>query len=371
MKRRSVVGGLAAMAAAGLGGCARKSITAESGQGSERASPSHLRRHAEDSPRTLDPALNTDLPAMQMIDDLFEGLLRLDPAGNSVPAVATRWSQSDDGLTWTFELRRDARWSNGDVVTAHDFVYAWRRLFDPATRSQMVQSASCIVNGLAIARGELKPEALGVVAKGDFALEVRLVSRTAWLPYLLTTNFLMPVHRGTVETHGERWTRPGNLVSNGAFFLADQRIDGPVRLERNPHHPEAQGIRLESVTHFPVPDRNSVTSRYLAGDLDVTNGFQITDVHWLREQLGSEVSLTPYFGTVMLGFHPNREPFDNRALREAMNMAIDREVLTGKLLRGLFLPAYNIVPPVPGYEPAVPEWASWPADRRHARAREL
>ncbi|RYG79608.1 peptide ABC transporter substrate-binding protein, partial [bacterium] len=131
-------------------------------------------------------------------------------------------------------------------------------------------------------------------------------------------------------------------------------------------------IRLDGVTYFPIDDRGAATSRYLAGDLDLTDAFQLDDIGWLRERLQpGELRLSPYFGTVMFGLLGSRPPFDSRPLRLAMNMAIDRDVLTGKLLRGVYLPAWNVVPPIPGYTPDLPEWAHWPAERRVARAREL
>ncbi len=207
---------------------------------------------------------------------------------------------------------------------------------------------------------------------GDLAFEVRLSQRTPWFLYLLTNNFLMPLHRPTVEGSNESWTRPGRMVGNGAYRLVSQVINGPIGLERNPHHPEVGAIRVPRVTYFPVRERNAVTARYLAGDLDITEGFQIDDYQRLRGELHEgEVRLAPYVGTVMLGFHGSRAPFDSVPLRQALNMAIDREILTGKLLDGLFLPAYNVVPPLQGYAPALPEWATWTAERRHARAREL
>jgi oligopeptide transport system substrate-binding protein len=374
MKRRSALGGLAALLAAGAGGCARERNSVAGGATSTAGAPEpgHLRRQMEGAPRTLDPSLNTDIPTLRALDDLFEGLVRLNAAGETVPAVALRWTQSADGLRWTFELRDDARWSNGDPVTAHDFVYSWRRLVDPRTRSQSVQQVAPIAGVLAIARGEAQPETLGVTALGDHVLEVRLEQRTPWFLYLLTNCFLMPLHRATVEGRDEGWTRAGTMVSNGPYFLASQRINGPMRLERNRHHPESASIPLDVVTYFPVTDRGAVTSRYLAGDLDLTDGFQIDDIEWLRQRLSpGELRLAPYFGTVMFGFHPTRPPFDSRALRLALNMAIDREIITGRLLHDTYLPAYNIVPPVPGYTPAVPEWAHWTAARRHERAREL
>lgn len=369
MKRRTAVRGLAALLAAGAAGCS--SNAPERGDAQPVAS-GRLRRQIEDAASTLDPALNTEIPAQRVIDDLFEGLVRLDAAGNAVPAMARRWTQSADGLRWTFELRDDARWSNGDPLTAHDFVYAWRRLVDPATRSRSVQQAGPIAGALEIVKGDARPDALGVEALGDHALEIRLVQRTPWLLYLLTNNFLMPIHRATIERHGLAWTRVENIVTNGPFRLESARVNGAINLVRNPLHPEREQIRLDAVTYFPIDDRGAASSRYLAGDLDLTDAFQLDDIGWLRQRLQpGELRLSPYFGVVMFGLLSSRPPFDSQPLRLAMNLAIDREVLTRKLLRGVYLPAWNVVPPIPGYTPDVPEWASWPTERRIARAREL
>lgn len=372
MRRRTALRGLAALLAAGATGCSRDAATARSDEDAAPAGSGHLRRQIDDFPRTLDPSLSTEIPAQRVLDDLFEGLVRLDSAGNTIPGVAKRWMQSDDGRRWTFELREDARWSNGDRVTAQDFVYAWRRLVDPATRSRSVQQVAAIHNALAIAEGDKQPDALGVAALGDHALEVHLERRVPWFLYLLTNNFLMPLHRPTIEAQGSGWARAGTLVGNGPFVLGAMRINGPMRLERNPHHPEAGALRLQTVTHYPVRDRGATTSRYLAGDLDVTDGFQLDDMDWLRQRLlPGELRLAPYFGTVMFGFQTAKPPFDDRALRLALNLAIDREVLADKLLRRVYLPAWTVVPPMAGYAAPVPDWAHRPAAERHARAREL
>jgi len=205
MKRRTAVRGLAALLAAGAVGCAREEKTGARQRATTPPEPGHLRRHMDDAARTLDPSLNTDVYTQLVIDDLFEGLTRLDAAGTVIPAVARRWTVDAAGTTWTFELRKDARWTNGDPVTAHDFVYSWQRLVTPATRSQSVQQVAPLVNAVDIAEGRASPETLGVRALGDFGLEVRLNQRTPWFLYLLTNNFL-------IRSTGPRWkaaTNPG------------------------------------------------------------------------------------------------------------------------------------------------------------------
>jgi oligopeptide transport system substrate-binding protein len=337
----------------------------------ERAASRHLRRQIDAAPRTLDPALSTEVPAQRILDDLFEGLTRIDGNGAVVPGVASTWERSPDGLTWTFHLRPDARWSNGDPVTAEDFVYGWRRTVDPATASEYAQQYAPLRNGLEVAAGKRPVSALGVRAADARTLIVELNAPTPYFLYLLTNNYFSPTHAATIRAHGASWTRPGVLVSNGPFMLKDLLINGAVTLVRNPQYYAAGEVRLDTVTYYPVADRGAVTARFLAGDIDFSDGFNVEDIDWLRRDLGSQVQLAPYFGIVKLSFYTRRPPFDSKPLRQALAMAIDREVLTGKLLRGLFLPATNLVPPYEGYEAQLPQWAHWSPEKRLARAREL
>ncbi len=371
ISRRSALGlGAASL----LGACAPRTPQTAVGStvdAAARVAAAHLHRQIDQSPRTLDPALSIDVPGQRVLDDLFEGLVRTDAEGNIVAGVARAWSRSSDGLQWTFELDPAARWSDGSALTSADVVYGWRRTVDPRTASQSAQMLAPIANALAVAAGEQPPEALGVQAEGPHRLRVQLVEPTPYFLYLLTNSYLYPQPVGAISQHGDGWTRPGKLVCNGAFTLLDLRINGAIQLQRNPQYREASQVRLQRISYFPVADRSATTARYLAGDLDLTDGFNVEDIDWLRGELGSQVQLAPYFGTVMLGFHNRKAPFDDRNLRLALSMALDRDILCDKLLRGLYLPAFNIVPPYPGYEPAVPEWAHWPQARRLARAREL
>jgi oligopeptide transport system substrate-binding protein len=330
----------------------------------------HLLRHIDSSPRTLDPTLNTEVPAQRVIDDLFEGLVRVAPDGSLVPGVARHWETLEDGRLLRFELRDDARWSNGDPVTAGDFLYSWRRLVDPATASQSSQWVAAIEGALDIATGKADPATLGVRVVDDHTLEVRLLQPTPWFLYLLTNTFLMPLHRATIEAHGERWTRPEHLVGNGAFTLASFRINGSIVLDANPAYWDAASVALRRVTYVPIEDRNAVISRYLAGDFQVADSFAIDEIDWLRGRIGTQARLAPYFGTVMFAFDVRRAPFDSLPLREALLMALDREIITEKLLHGLFLPAYGIVPPLAGYEADLPAWTRLPPAERRALARE-
>jgi oligopeptide transport system substrate-binding protein len=336
-----------------------------------RVSAGHLRRHISQFPRTLDPALNEDVAAYTISDDLFEGLVRLDADGSVVPAVAERWETSTDGLVWRFFLRRDARWSNGDPVTAADFVFAWRRVVNPATASPAAQQFVAISGAQEILTQGASFENLAVTAPNPYEVHVQLSTPTPYFLYLLSNCWFMPVHEASVRRHGKQWTEAGKLVGNGAFVLKSVTVNGPIELQRSPTYRDASAVRLQAVTFYPINDTAAATARFLAGDLDITDRFQIGDIAWLRPQLGEQVRLEPYLGTFMMAMDVTRPPFSDLRLRRAMVMALDREILTGKVFKGYFTPAYQLVPPLPGYTPARPEWAELSDAARHREAQRL
>ncbi|MEO8307140.1 MAG: peptide ABC transporter substrate-binding protein [Pseudomonadota bacterium] len=334
-----------------------------------RVAQQHLNRHLSAAVRTFDPLMNQDVPGTTVAQDLFEGLLRTDPAGKIIAGVAQQWECSVDGLTWTFHLRHNALWSNGDKVSANDFVYAWRRMVNPATTAPMAQELAPIVGASQIMSGKAAPQTLAVKALDDYTLQVQLNVPTPYLEYMLTTSFMMPVHEATVAREGRGWTRPGVMVNNGAFLLKSVSINGPIEMEKNPRYWDADAVRLTGVTYYALPDSSAATSRFLAGDLDVTDRFQMEDFDWLRNSLGAQVRISPYTGTVMLGMHAGKPPFDSKPLRRAMVLAIDREMITQHLMKGQYEAAYGIVPPLPGYPPFRPAWADLRDSDRIALAR--
>jgi oligopeptide transport system substrate-binding protein len=353
----------------GCGGTARSTLSDAAIDA--RIAAGHLHRHLSQSPRTLDPSLNEDVAAYSIADDLFEGLVRLNAAGAVVPGVASSWEPSADGLIWRFHLRPEARWSNGDPVQAGDFVYAWRRLLDPVTGSANRAQFAPIAGADDIQAGTASPQSLGVRALDARTLEVRLASSTPHFLYLLTLCWFMPLHEPTLRQYGAAWTEPGHMVGNGAFVLQSRTASGPITLERNPQYWDAGAVKLQGVTYHPIVDTAAATARFLAGDLDITDRFQIEDMDWLRHDLGDQVRLDEYFATYMLAMNVTRPPFDDIRVRRALVMALDRNVLTGKLLKGKYSPAHGIVPPLVGYEAVRPQWAGLSTEVRHARARQL
>lgn len=334
-----------------------------------------LRRGNGTEPQSLDPQIAEDTASSYIQRDLFEGLIAEAPNGDLVPGVAERWEISEDRLRYTFYLRKDARWSNGDPVTAHDFVFSWRRLVDPQTASNYALMLGPIVNSEAIIRGELPPEELAVKALDDHTLQVDLKVVTPYFLSVLTHSTTYPVHPPSLEKHGNRFTRAGNLVSNGAYQLAEWEVQSHIKLVRNPHYWDNANTTIDEVYFYPGEDLNAEVLRYRAGGLDMTtNALPAGQMRWLRENLGDELHIHPYLGIYYYGFNMEQPPFKDSpvALRKALSMTIDREIITQKLLNNGSMPAYSFVPPgVLDYESYEYEWKSMTAEERLAEARRL
>ncbi len=340
--------------------------------GTRLAAEQTVNRALDSMPLSLDPSLATDEPSWDVIDDLFEGLTTLDVDGHAVPGVASSWQVSADGKTWVFHLRPNARWSNGDPVTAADFVYAWRREVDPKTGAENSQTLAPIVNAMPIATAKAAVDSLGVTAVDAHTLRVSLNAPTPYLLSLLANPYLQPLPRATIERYGEGWTRPGHLVDNGPFVLTGLVIGDRITLTRNPFYWDAATVHLTRVTFYPLDDAQAQVNRFLAGDVQYTDRFTTSQYPWLKSRLGDQVRTGLFFATMALGFNMTKPPFaGNRDLRLALTMAVDRKILAEKLLQGMTAPAYSLMPPLPGYIVQVPAWVSWGAERRHAEARRL
>jgi oligopeptide transport system substrate-binding protein len=331
-----------------------------------------INRALEADPRSLDPSLMTDVVGQHVCDDQFEGLVTLDEAGHTVPGVATSWETSADGKTWTFQLRGNAKWSDGKPVTADDFVYAWRRAVDPATGSEYSQALEPIENAIDIAAGKLPPSKLGVESAGPRTLVVHLNGPTPYLPDLLTNPYLVPVYEPAVKQWGDAWTQPGHMVSNGPYILTERVLNGHITLEKNPYYWDAAHVKLTRVVYDIVADYEAGNDQYLAGNLDYTDRFNVAETARLQKTLGDQVVLSTSYATGMFGYNLAKPPFQgNPKLRLALSMAIDRDILMNYIDHGVGIPAYNMLPPLEGFEQAIPDWAKLPDDQRHALARKL
>jgi oligopeptide transport system substrate-binding protein len=340
--------------------------------GSALAGVQSLDRALDDTPRSIDPQLATDVPGQRVLDDLFEGLTAVDIAGKAGAAVASSWESSADGRTWVFHLRPQARWSNGAPLTAADFVYSWRRVVDPKTGAEYAQGMAAIDNALQIAAGKLPTDALGVEALDAHTLKVRLSGPTPYLLDLLAQQYAYPVYEPAIRQYGDDWVRPEHLVCNGAFVLRENVLGSRITLEKNDKYWDAAHVQLQRVIYYILVDGSAQVSRFLAGDVDWTDSFPASQRSWLRSVLGEQVVNSPYFGDYMLGMNFTLPPFkDNLPLRQALVLALDREPLTHYMREGVFQPEYTLMPPLPDYQLPVPEWSTLSDDARHQLARRL
>lgn len=340
--------------------------------GTERAAAQILRVGNGAEPQTLDPHRAEGVPESNILRDLFEGLVGEAPDGKLVPGAAESWTISADGLVYTFTIRETARWSNGEPVTAGDFEFGLRRTVDPATLSVYSSVLFPIVNAEAVVDGALPPEELGVRAVDERTLEIRLNNPTPYLLGLLTHSTTYPVYPPNVAEHGERFARPGTLVSNGAYRLSDWVVQSHVRLARNPNYWDDASTEIDEVWYYAIENPDAELKRYRADELDITDGLPYNQLTWVRDELGDELEIAPWFGSYYFGFNVTRPPFkDAKALRTAMAMAIDRDILTERVTGAGEIAAYGWVPPAAGYTGQQPEWAAWTQTERNAEARRL
>jgi oligopeptide transport system substrate-binding protein len=379
MRRRTIRAVCVSLIAALIAGCGgppgeqEPTATPIGGaSGRELADRQVLRVGNGSEPQSLDPHRSEGTPSAFIQMDLFEGLVDEAPDGELVPGAAESWDVSADAKTYTFHLRRNARWSNGDPVTAQDFVYSLRRSADPATQSHYTFILSPIVNAEEVAAGERPPSDLGVRAIDDYTLEIRLNDPTPYFLGLLTHSATYPVHRASVERYGERFTRPGNLVSNGAYRLADWVVQSHIKLTRNPYYWDDAHTTIDEVWFYPTEDQDAELRRFRANELDITYTIPMKQLAWIRKNLPDELEIAPYLGTYYYGFNLTKPPFENNPkLRRALALAVDRDIITKDILGAGQLPAYGWVPPVDHYIGQQMPEAAWTQAEREAEAKRL
>lgn len=335
--------------------------------------PKTLRRGNGPEPDTLDPQVARTEGAFHILRDAFEGLTAVGPDGAPVPAAAVSWTVAPDGLEYRLTLREALRWSNGDVLTAADFVRGMRRLVDPGTASPYAQMLDPVVNAAAITRGEKKPDELGVSAPDDRTVLIRLATPAPYLLGLLSQPGTFPVHGPSLAANGAEYARPGKLVSNGAFVLDDWVLGSHVVLRRNPHYWNDAATRLDAVHFMHIADAGTELRQYRAGQLDYTYVVPAPQFQWIRQNLPDELHVAPQLSVYYYGFNLSRPPFkDNPGLRRALSLAIDRDKLTTAVTGVGEAPAYGWVPRgVWNYTPQQFDYASKPYAERIAEARRL
>lgn len=340
------------------GGCARHETAVESGT---RGQILHLGNR--DEPADLDPNTNNGSTTGFILSSLFEGLVTFSRDGVTIqPGAAERWEISPDGLTYTFHLRANARWSSGEPVTAQDFRDSILRLLDPALACEQANQAFPIVGAQDFLEGRSKdPNSVGVRAPDAHTL-VTILSHPApyWLSILAQNGPVWPVNLRSVDANGGRhkrggaWTQPGKLVGNGAFVLAEWRPNAVVRVVRNPLYWDAARVRLKEVRFYPIDDESSEERAYRAGQLHLTRRLPQSKVAVYEREHPTELQLTPELRTSYLTFNVTRPPFTDARVRRAFSLAVNREQLVRATLGKLGTPATSfVIPGVAEYTPPV------------------
>jgi oligopeptide transport system substrate-binding protein len=319
---------------------------------------------------TLDPQRWQTVPEGVVIRDLYEGLVVARPGGVLTAGQAESWTTSPDGKIWTFTLRPNLHWSNGDPLTSDDFLYSLRRQVDPAVAADNAFLLASIVNATAINNGTEKDlTKLGVEAPDSRTLRITLRAPNLALPAILVA--MRPAHRASVEAFGRDAFKPGHLVSNGAYQLVEWQPQARLAIARNPQYWDAATVHIDRVEFYPIEDPNEELKRYRAGDIDITDTVPNEQVPFIKSMLGAEYHVAPWLGVYYLGFNQTQPPFkDNPKLREALTLAIDRQMLIEKVAPAGYTAADGWIPPgIAGYPYPFGAWHGLSKEDREAQAR--
>ncbi len=296
-------------------------------------------------PETLDQHKTSTVYEGNIMRDLYEGLVAYSAAGKIIPGVAESWTQSEDGKTYTFKLRDNAKWSNGDPVKAGDFVFSLRRIMNPETGAKYATILYPILNAEAINKGEKKVEELGVKAIDDHTLEITLAQATPYFVDLLAHQTGLPVHPASVEKFGTDFVKAGNMVSNGAYMLAEFTPNAQIKMVKNPNFHDAANVAIDTVFYYPTEDRGAALRRFQAGELHSNDDVPTEQMAFIKKELADQFKPAPYLGTYYYALNMNDEALAKPEVRQALSMALDREFLADEIWGGTMIAGYSLVPP--------------------------
>jgi oligopeptide transport system substrate-binding protein len=309
-------------------------------------------------PKSLDPHIASGVTEHHLIMSLIEGLASEAPEGDDVvPGAAARWEANDSLDQWTFHLRPEGRWSNGDPVTAHDFVWAYRRLLTPSLGGEYAAMLYMLKGAEDFNQGKsTDPETIGVTAIDDLTLRLTLVGPTPYFPSMLSHYAWFPVHPPTILAHGKidtrasRWTHPGYFVGNGPFQLKTWRFKHMIEVERNPHYWDAANVKLNGIRFLPIDNIPAEERMFRDGQLHITETVPLDKIEYWRDQRPDNYYNKPYLAVYFYRFNITRPQLKDKRVRHALSMAIDRAAITKNILKAGQIPADGLTPPVAGYQ---------------------
>lgn len=308
-----------------------------------------LRRNNESEPQSLYAPRASDIPSYMILRDLYEGLVIYAKDGSLLPGTAEKWEIDQTGTIYTFHIRPNAKWSNGDPVTAHDFEFGWKHIVDPKTASTYAFILKPIKNADEIVKGVIKDlDQLGVKALDDKTLQITLNAPTAYFLNALVHHSFYPFHKASYEKYKDAVSKPGNLVSNGAFLLSEWRPQDYIMIAKNPHYWDHTNVKLDKVQFFATEDQNTVLKNYRSGQLDLTYEIKAEKLQFVKrdKELVKDIRSSPELSIYYYGINL-RDPIlgQNKDLREALSLVIDRDKIVNNITLGGEIPAYGFVPP--------------------------
>jgi oligopeptide transport system substrate-binding protein len=323
-------------------------------------------------PASLDPHYVSGTWENRIVGDMFLGLTTEGPDGKTYAGAAESWTVSDDGLVYTFKIR-DHVWSDGTTVTAGDFVFALRRILEPETAAEYASLLYTVKGAEQVNTGKAAPETLGVRAIDDKTLEITLAGPAPFFLGQLTHYTAYPVPKHVVGKHGKNWIKKENIVSNGAYVLDEWVPNSHIKLAKNPKFYNAASVSIDTVILYPQEDRTAVQRRFRAGEIDVATDFASDQIDWLKANLPNETRIAPYLGIYYYPINTRKPPFDDKRVRQALSMAIDRETIVDKVMKTGEIAAYSFVPPgTLNYgEPSYASFKGMSQADRVARAKDL
>lgn len=349
------------------------SLAADVPAGVKLAAKQELVRGNGTEVASLDPHKTEGVPESNVIRDLLEGLVNQDEDGNTIPGVAESW-ETTDNRTFTFHLRKDAKWSNGDPVTAADFVYSFKRAVDPATASpySWYLEMTTMKNAAAIVAGKADKETLGVTAVDDHTLKIELESAVPYFVKMMGHTTVKPVNRKIVEKYGDDWTKPEHFVGNGAYVLDKWVVNERIVLKRNPMYWDNDKTVINQVTYLPIENQVAEMNRFLAGEIDITNELPNEHFRRLQKEHPEYVSIVGNLCSYYYGFNNVKAPFNDVRVRKALSYAIDRDIITKALLGQGQKSGYFLTPEITAnFNPVMPDYGKMTQKERNAKAKEL
>jgi oligopeptide transport system substrate-binding protein len=331
-----------------IGGCGKGKKSVEKSSDEQIL---HIGNGAE--PQDLDPHIITGVPESNIVSTLFEGLVIEEPENlTPLPGAAMHWEVSEDGKVYTFYLRKNGKWSNGEPITAHDFVFSFKRILSPALGSEYAYMLYVMKNAERYHKGEIKDFSLvGAHAIDDYTLKIILENPTPYFLSLLTHTSWFPVHRQTIEDHGAiddrgtGWTKPESLVGNGAFALKQWDINTVIIVEKNENYWDSERVRLKEIHFHPIENTQTEERTFRSGQLHLTYTVPHNKILWYKEHNPEVIKISPYLGTYYYILSVNKPPLDDPRVRKALSLTIDRKSIVRHVLKGGQMPAFYFTPP--------------------------